>query len=134
MSTTTIPAQDEDLSLVPISLGHPLATYSAVEQYLLNYFIEGIGPSCSLSPLANPYISHITPLAFEDDTLRSALLAVAGNQRRLLGDARFQRETLLYKNRALAGLQRCIAQGVIDDGPTATILMLCFHDVNRAFV
>ncbi|KAL5364845.1 fungal-specific transcription factor domain-containing protein [Aspergillus floccosus] len=130
ISLTSIPAQNEDLSLVPTSLGHPLAAYSAVEQYLLNYFIEGIGPSCSLSALDNPYISHITPLAFEDDTLRYALLAVAGNQLRLLGDTRFQRETLLYKNRALTGLQRGIAQGFIDDGPTATILMLCFHDIS----
>ncbi|KAL4891115.1 fungal-specific transcription factor domain-containing protein [Aspergillus ambiguus] len=125
------PTHDEgDLPLVWTCLGHPLVAYSKVEQYLLDYFIQGIGPSCSLSPLDNPYISHITPLAFEDESLRYALLAVAGNQLCLLGDNRFQRETLLYKSRALKGLQRCISQGAMYDGSTATILMLCFHDIS----
>ncbi|PWY86785.1 Zn(II)2Cys6 transcription factor [Aspergillus heteromorphus CBS 117.55] len=111
-------------------LGHPLAAYSEVESYLLEYFIHGIGPNCSLSPINNPYITLITPLSFCHTTLRNALLAVASNQFSLLGDTRFVKETLVYKDRALKGLQQAICTGEIDDGVIATVLMLCFHDIS----
>ncbi|BDD63560.1 hypothetical protein MAP00_008435 [Monascus purpureus] len=112
------------------ALGHPLSSYSEIEGYLLQYFIEGIGPNCSLSISYNPYISLITPLSFYHSTLRSALLAVAANQLRLLGDSRFQKEACLYKDNALRGLQQAIITDSLDYGAVATVLMLCFHDIS----
>ncbi|XRM36679.1 hypothetical protein ABZX51_000170 [Aspergillus tubingensis] len=111
-------------------LGHPLATYSHLESYLIDYFIHGIGPNCSLSPIENPYITLITPLALSHKTLRDALISAAGNQLRLLGDTRFSKEALIYKERALKGLQQEIELGSISDGAIATVLMLCFHDIS----
>ncbi|GLA19480.1 hypothetical protein AnigIFM62618_007591 [Aspergillus niger] len=111
-------------------LGHPLAAYSHLESYLIDYFIHGIGPNCSLSPIENPYITLITPLALSHKTLRDALISAAGNQLRLLGDNRFTKEALIYKNRALKGLQQEIELGSISDGAIATVLMLCFHDIS----
>ncbi|PYH94391.1 hypothetical protein BO71DRAFT_419371 [Aspergillus ellipticus CBS 707.79] len=93
--------------------GHPLAAYSKTESYLLEYFIEGIGPNCSQSRNHNPYITHIVPLSFCHSPLRNALLAVAGNQLRLLRDTRFVKQALMYKGQALSVM--------------ATVLMLCFH-------
>ncbi|RDK40323.1 MFS general substrate transporter [Aspergillus phoenicis ATCC 13157] len=112
------------------ALGHPLAAYSHLESYLIDYFIHGIGPSCSLSPIENPYITLLTPLALSHKTLRDALISAAGNQLRLLGDNRFTKEALIYKNRALKGLQQEIELGSISDGAIATVLMLCFHDIS----
>ncbi|PLB43364.1 MFS general substrate transporter [Aspergillus steynii IBT 23096] len=118
------------LDLMTSSFRHPLAEYSEVESYLLDYFIHGIGPNCALSQVDNPYISLITPLCFVHPTLRNALLAAAGNQLRLLGDTRFIKETLIYTSRALKSLNQAISQNRIDDGVIATVLMLCFHDIS----
>ncbi|KAA8648012.1 Zn(II)2Cys6 transcription factor [Aspergillus tanneri] len=112
------------------SLGHPLAAYSKTEAYLLDYFIQGIGPHCALSPNDNPYISLVMPLCFEYPSLQNSLLAVSGNQLRLIGDTRFTKETLVYKSRAINGLHKAISQGIINDGVFATVLMLCFHDIS----
>ncbi|GKZ47608.1 hypothetical protein AbraIFM66951_011165 [Aspergillus brasiliensis] len=111
-------------------LGHPLAAYSHLESYLIDYFIHGIGPNCSLSPIENPYITLITPLALSHKSLRDALISAAGTQLCLLGDTRFSKEALIYKNRALKGLQQEIKLGSISDGAIATVLMLCFHDIS----
>ncbi|OJJ68097.1 hypothetical protein ASPBRDRAFT_58147 [Aspergillus brasiliensis CBS 101740] len=111
-------------------LGHPLAAYSHLESYLIDYFIHGIGPNCSLSPIENPYITLITPLALSHKGLRDALISAAGTQLCLLGDTRFSKEALIYKNRALKGLQQEIKLGSISDGAIATVLMLCFHDIS----
>lgn len=108
---------------------HPLTSYSEVESYLLDYFIRGIAPSCSLSQSENPYISLITPLCFVYTTLRNTLLAVAANQLRLLGDTRFINEACVFKDRALQGLQQAMSSNCFDYGVIATVLMLCFHDV-----
>ncbi|RAL03210.1 Zn(II)2Cys6 transcription factor [Aspergillus ibericus CBS 121593] len=112
-------------------LGHPLAAYSDLESYLLEYFIQGIGPNCSLITIDNPYIQLITPLAFSHTTLRYAVISVAANQLRLLGDNRFSNEALAYKNEALKGLQQAISLGSLDDGAIATVLMLCFHAISH---
>lgn len=113
---------------------HPLTSYSEVESYLLDYFIRGIGPYCSLSPSENPYISLIIPLCFVHTTLRHTLLAVAANQLRLLEDTRFVKEACIFKDRALQGLQQAMSSNCFDHGVIATVLMLCFHDVRMAHV
>ncbi|KAL1962751.1 hypothetical protein VTN77DRAFT_9205 [Rasamsonia byssochlamydoides] len=111
-------------------LGHPLRSYPEVEQYLLNYFIQAIGPNCSLSASYNPYLSLVTPLCFSHTTLKNTLLAVSANQLRLLGDTRFVREAWLFKDRALQGLRQDIRAQKVDYGTVATVLMLCFHDIS----
>lgn len=80
-----------------------------IESNLLSYFVERIGPSCSLSSSHNPYLRFLIPMCFLYPTLKDALLAVAANQLRLLGDMRFEKEAVLFKDRALQGLQRLIA-------------------------
>lgn len=101
-----------------------------MESYLLDYFIRGISPSCSLSDEHNPYISLVVPLCFDSVTLRQALLAVAANQLCLLGEEQFTEKACLYKHLALQSLRQTIAAGVHDDGTMASILMLCFHEVS----
>ena len=120
----------DHFDLMTFTFGHPLTEYSEVESYLLDFFIHGIGPNCALSQIDNPYISLITPLCFVHPTLRNAVLAAAGNQLRLLGDTRFAKDTLVYKNRALNSLHQAISHNRIDDGVIATVLMLCFHDAS----
>lgn len=119
---------DDALQLRSI-LSHPLSEYSHSESYLLQYFIQSIGPDCSLSSNDNPYINLLTPLAFCHPALRNAMVSVAANQLRLLGDARYANEAVLYKNRAIQGLQQAVELRNIDDGIIGTILMLCFYDV-----
>lgn len=116
-------------SSIPTSIYHPLHSFPDTESYLLDYFIRGISPSCSLSELHNPYISLVVPLCFVSITLRHALLAVAANQLCLLGEDQFTEQVCRYKHMALQGLQQEISAGVHDDGTVASILMLCFHDV-----
>jgi hypothetical protein len=117
-------------------LGHPLRAYPETEQYLLNYFIQAIGPNCSLSARYNPYLSLVTPLCFDHPTLRNTLLAVSANQLRLLGDTRFVNEACLFRGRAIRGLQYSLkvydTYGA-DYGTVASILMMCFHDVSHLF-
>ncbi|EZF59930.1 hypothetical protein H104_07135 [Trichophyton rubrum CBS 289.86] len=110
--------------------GHPLTSFSQTERYLLDYFIEGIGPNCSLSPFYNPYLSLITPLALSHAPLRNTLLAIAANQFYRLGNAKFEKEAYIYKQRALAGLQKEINERKPSFGAVATVLMLCFHDIS----
>lgn len=124
-----VTAGEKSRLLVSQPWEHPLTSYSEVESYLLDYFIRGIAPSCSISSSENPYISLITPLCFVYSTLRNALVAVAANQLRLLGDARFIKEGCIFKDRALQGLQRAMSSTCLDYGVTATVLMLCFYDV-----
>ena len=116
-------------SSIPTSIYHPLHSFPDTESYLLDYFVRGISPSCSLSELHNPYISLVVPLCFFSITLRHALLAVAANQLRLLGKDQFTEKVYRYKHMALQGLRQEISAGVHDDGTVASILMLCFHDV-----
>ncbi|OJI84802.1 hypothetical protein ASPTUDRAFT_119195 [Aspergillus tubingensis CBS 134.48] len=120
---------DDALQLRSI-LSHPLSEYSHSESYLLQYFIQSIGPDCSLSSNDNPYINLLTPLAFCHPALRNAMVSVAANQLRLLGDARYANEAALYKNRAIQGLQQAVELRNIDDGIIGTILMLCFYDIS----
>eukprot|EP00136_Aspergillus_niger_P005641 XP_001396348.2 Zn(II)2Cys6 transcription factor [Aspergillus niger CBS 513.88] len=120
---------DDALQLRSV-LSHPLSEYSHSESYLLQYFIQSIGPDCSLSSIDNPYITLLTPLAFCHPALRNAMVSVAANQLRLLGDARYANEAALYKNRAIQGLQQAVELQNIDDGIIGTILMLCFYDIS----
>jgi hypothetical protein len=117
-----------DLS-IRTSIYHPLHSFPDTETYLLDYFIRGISPSCSLSESYNPYISLVVPLCFVSITLRHALLAVSANQLCLLGKDQFTEQVCHYKHMALQGLRQEISAGVHDDGTVASILMLCFHDV-----
>ncbi|EFR02624.1 hypothetical protein MGYG_09093 [Nannizzia gypsea CBS 118893] len=110
--------------------GHPLASFSQTERYLLDYFIEGIGPNCSLSQFYNPYLSLVTPLALSHAPLRHTLLAIAANQFYRLGNVKFEKEAYIYKQRALAGLQKEINERKPSFGAVATVLMLCFHDIS----
>ncbi|KAM5345659.1 hypothetical protein ACJ41O_011520 [Fusarium nematophilum] len=70
-------------SLVPTPTSpvvrHPLRSFPDTESYLLDYFIRGISPACSLSELHNPYTPLMVPLCFASATLRHALLAAAAN-------------------------------------------------------
>ncbi|RJE20412.1 hypothetical protein PHISCL_07244, partial [Aspergillus sclerotialis] len=117
------------LSLWP-PMGHPISFYPEVEGHLFNYFVQAIGPNCSLSPSFNPYISLITPLSLNHTVLWNALLAVAANQLRLLGDNRYNKEACTFKHNALQGVQHAIATQNYDYGILATVLMLCFHDIS----
>ncbi|PGH12279.1 hypothetical protein AJ80_06793 [Polytolypa hystricis UAMH7299] len=103
--------------------------YPSTESYLLEYFIDKIGPNCSLSPFYNPYLKLVTPIASWHEPLRNTLLAIAANQRRLLGDRRYVNEAVMYKQRALTGLQTEINEKKPSFGTVATVLMLCFHDI-----
>lgn len=108
---------------------HPLASYMEVEGNLLDYFIRGVSPQCSLAPTHNPYLNYVTPLCFHYESVRNAILAAAANQLCILGDSRFQKEAFLYKQRTLTGLREEIAAGNLNEGTLATVLMLCFRDV-----
>lgn len=108
---------------------HPLAPYMEVEGSLLDYFIRGVSPQCSLAPTHNPYLNYVTPLCFHHESVRNAILAAAANQLCILGDSRFQKEAFLYKQRTLTGLREEIAAGNLNEGTLATVLMLCFRDV-----
>lgn len=116
------------LSLRPL-MSHPISFYPKIEGHLFNYFVQAIGPNCSLSASFNPYISLITPLSLAHRALWNALLAVAANQLRLLGDTRYNKEAYTFKHNALQGVQHAIATQNCDYGILATVLMLCFHDV-----
>jgi hypothetical protein len=111
---------------------HPLHAFPETDSYLLDYFIRGISPSCSLSTSHNPYISLVIPLCFLSDTLRHALLAVAANQLCLLGCNQFRQKACQHKDKALRGLRREISTGLQDEGTVATVLMLCFQDVRAS--
>jgi hypothetical protein len=118
------------LQLSPaFSFYHPLHIFSDSDSYLLDYFIRGISPSCSLSESHNPYISLVIPLSFVSNTLRNALLAVAANQLRLLGSVQSAHEACHYKQIALQSLRHEISTGTQDEGTVAAVLMLCFQDV-----
>ncbi|PGH00990.1 hypothetical protein AJ79_08054 [Helicocarpus griseus UAMH5409] len=110
-------------------LGHPLAHYSAVENLLIDYFIRGIAPFCSLSQNYNPYLSLVTPLALNiqqpHEPLRNILLAIAANQLRLQGDCRYERAAYIYKQKALHGLQNEIYDKKPSPGAVATITDGC---------
>ncbi|CAP98952.1 Pc22g16640 [Penicillium rubens Wisconsin 54-1255] len=118
-----------DLS-IQSSIYHPLYSFPDTETYLLDYFIRGISPSCSLSELYNPYISLLVPLCFVSITLRHAVLAVSANQLCLLGKDQFAEQVCHHKHMALQGLRREISAGVHADATVASILMLCFHDIS----
>lgn len=126
--TRTLVEDTDCLSLWP-PMSHPVSFYPEVEGHLFNYFVQAIGPNCSLSPSFNPYISLITPLSLAHTALWNALLAVAANQLRLLGDTGYNREACTFKHNALQGVQHAIATQNYDYGILATVLMLCFHDV-----
>lgn len=119
---------------ISTSIYHPLHSFLDKESYLLDYFIRGIGPSCSLSEMHNPYISLVVPLCFISVTLRHTLLAVAANQLCLVGKDQFTEQACDYKHIALQGLRKEISAGVHDDGTVASILMLCFHEVFMRYV
>lgn len=123
------PEQDSHCAIPQTSLGHPLSLFPEVESYLLSYFVQMIGPNCSLSHLYNPYLSLVTPIAFSHLPLKNTLLAISANQLQLLGDNRFEKEAYMYKQRALGGLQNEINERKPSYGAVATVLMLCFHDV-----
>ncbi|EEQ90729.2 uncharacterized protein BDCG_05849 [Blastomyces dermatitidis ER-3] len=110
-------------------LGHPLAQCSSVESFLLDYFIRGIAPFCSLSTGFNPYLSPVTPLALNyqqpHEPLRNILLAIAANQRHLLGDSTYEREAFLFKQKALHGLQNETNHRKPSAGAVATITDGC---------
>jgi hypothetical protein len=116
-------------SSIFLSIHHPFHALQEMERHLLDYFIQDIGPSCSLSGFHNPYVSLVVPLCFESTTLRHALLAVAANQLCLLGNHQFTEQTCFYKHMALQGIRLEISTGAYDDGTVASILMLCFHEV-----
>ncbi|KAL4805925.1 fungal-specific transcription factor domain-containing protein [Aspergillus unguis] len=117
-----------DLEL-PVSY-HPLHSFPQSESYLLDYFIRGISPSCSLSSSHNPYTSLIIPLCFTSNTLLHTLLAVAANQLYLLGHEHFQQSACFYKDKALTGLRQRMEERVYDEQTIATVLMLCFQDIS----
>ncbi|KAN0099341.1 Fungal specific transcription factor domain containing protein [Hyaloscypha variabilis] len=114
------------------------SAFSSIEGNLFSYFVNSIGPSCSLSPSQNPYLAYLTPMSFQFPALRDALIAASANQLRLLNDKRFEREALSYKNKAIRAVQRAIDAEEIDVGIVATVLMLCFYDIsdgcNRSWV
>ncbi|KAK2741383.1 Anaphase-promoting complex subunit 1 [Myotisia sp. PD_48] len=124
------PGQQPYIPVSRSSYDHPLSMYPMVESYLLNYFIEAIGPNCSLSPGYNPYLALVIPISFGHLPLRNILLAISANQLRLLGDHRFEKEAYLYKQRALNGLQNEINERRASYGAVATVLMMCFHDIS----
>ncbi|KAL4941188.1 hypothetical protein BDV06DRAFT_212853 [Aspergillus oleicola] len=128
------PEEHELLTAAPFLLPsyhtHPLHAFSKSDAYLLDYFIQGISPSCSLSPAHNPYVSLVIPLSFSSDILRNALLAVAANQLCLIGRPELRQEACYYKDKALHGLRRQIAVNNHDEGTVATVLMLCFQDIS----
>ncbi|KAF1851625.1 uncharacterized protein K460DRAFT_38669 [Cucurbitaria berberidis CBS 394.84] len=99
------------------------------EAYLLDYFISGICPNCSLSATHNPYLRYITPMTFVYPPLHNAVLSIAATERQLLNDRRFEKQAWWYKSQALKGLQATIASGFITWPFIATILMLCFGDI-----
>ncbi|UPK94459.1 hypothetical protein LCI18_005394 [Fusarium solani-melongenae] len=109
---------------------HPLHSFPDTESYLLDYFIRGISPACTLSELHNPYASLLVPLCFVSVTLRHALLAVAGNQLCLLGEDQFMEQAYRYKDLALQGIRQEISSGMHDDATVASILMLCFQEIS----
>jgi len=106
-----------------------LSDFSSIEGNLFSYFVNSIGPSCSLSPSQNPYLAYLTPMSFQFPALRDALIAASANQLRLLNDNRFEQEAFSYKNKAIRAVQRAIDAEEIDVGIVATVLMLCFYDV-----
>ncbi|CRG83552.1 Pc22g16640 [Talaromyces islandicus] len=108
-------------------LGSPFGHYTYREGYLLDYFIHGIGPSCSLSRSNNPYMSLVPLLSHT--TLRNTILAVSANQLFLLGNTVCSQEDFMYKDRALKGLQKEIKSSTLEFGTVASILMMCFHDI-----
>ncbi|RDW61825.1 Zn(II)2Cys6 transcription factor [Aspergillus mulundensis] len=127
------PSSCPELDLIPAlspSPYHPLHSFPETEAYLLDYFIQGISPSCSLSASHNPYVSLVIPLCFTSETLRNALLAVAANQLCLLGRGHLRQEACLYKDKALQGVRRDLSVGLQDEGTIATVLMLCFQDIS----
>ncbi|KAL4924076.1 transcription factor domain-containing protein [Aspergillus undulatus] len=112
------------------SIYHPLHAFPETDSFLLDYFIRGISPSCSLSPWHNPYVSLVIPLSFNSDTLRNALLAVAANQLCLLGRPELRQEACHYKDKVPQGLRHQISNKLQDEGTIATVLMLCFQDIS----
>ncbi|EGE78939.2 hypothetical protein BDDG_01876 [Blastomyces dermatitidis ATCC 18188] len=77
----------------------------------------------------NPYLSLVTPLALNyqqpHEPLRNILLAIAANQRHLLGDSTYEREAFLFKQKALHGLQNETNHRKPSAGAVATITDGC---------
>lgn len=126
--TTLQPHTQLELTPVPFPY-HPFQSFPETDGYLLDYFIRGISPACSLSTAHNPYISLVIPLCFSSQTLLNALLAVAANQLCLLGHPHLRQEACHYKDKALQGLRREVCTNLQDEGTVAAVLMLCFQDV-----
>lgn len=114
---------------VPGSMNSHLREFSSVEGNLFDYFVAAISPSCSFSSSQNPYLTLIAPMSLDCTPLKSAVLAVSANQLRLLNDKRFEKEALYHKSMALSGVQKAIDSGQVEWGVIATVLMLCFYDV-----
>ncbi|EED14059.1 conserved hypothetical protein [Talaromyces stipitatus ATCC 10500] len=117
-----------DQTLKTRTLGNPLSYYDYSEAYLLDYFINAIGPNCSLSSSQNPYMSLIPLLSYT--TFRNTILAVSANQLSLLGDTRYSRDAYMFKQKALTGLTQVDTTSTADFGVVASVLMLCFHDIS----
>ncbi|KAH8688756.1 fungal-specific transcription factor domain-containing protein [Talaromyces proteolyticus] len=114
--------------LEPRSFGGPFSQCTYEEGNLLDYFIRGIGPNCSLSRSNNPYMSLIPLLSHT--TFKNTLLAVSANQLYLLGDKSCSQEAFMYKDKALKGLQREIKSPTLHFATVASVLMMCFHDIS----
>jgi hypothetical protein len=106
---------------------------SPTETILLSYFVRWICPQCSHSTENhNPYLMLLTPMSFSSAPLRSAVLAVAANQLRLVNDRRFEKEAWTYKMKAIRGIREAIQSqpDAMQTELVATVLMLCFYDVS----
>jgi hypothetical protein len=106
---------------------------SPTEESLLSYFVNSIGPQCSLSTTSdNPYLGLLMPMSFSSRPLRNALIAVAANQLRLLNDKRFEQEAWYHKMKAIQGISEAIKAQPEYAGAelVGTVLMLCFYDVS----
>lgn len=121
--------QQQHLYPIPTPALSPFGALPTSEAYLLDYFISGICPNCSLSPTHNPYLRYITPMTLVYPPLHNAVISIAATERQLLNDRRFDKQAWWYKSQALKGLQETIASGSISWPFIATVLMLCFGDI-----
>lgn len=121
--------EEQYRDLIPTPALSHFGALPTTEAYLLDYFISGICPNCSLSSTHNPYLRYITPMTFVYQPLYYAVISIAATERQLLNDRRFEKQAWWYKSQALHGLQTTIASGSIGWPFIATVLMLCFGDI-----
>ncbi|KAL7929220.1 hypothetical protein V8C35DRAFT_201013 [Trichoderma chlorosporum] len=103
----------------------------ASEEFLLRNFYENVIPTLDVTESTNQgYSKHIIPLAFENQMVRSSLLAASASHIQVTQGSKSMVDRLNYRSTAIAELRQISARPETDSSaPLATILGLMIDDM-----